>query len=330
MTFETVRSRTFVAVMFAAATVIPIVAVLENAALLPLAAQSPQDRSRLRVEVNLVNLIVSVTDAGGRPVANLPSEAFTVTEEGKPQKIDVFESETQLPLDLALMIDTSLSAIKELEFEKEASTRFIHHVVRPGDGLSVFGFADTVEQYTAFTSNLDQLDSGVRRIVPGAGTSLYDAVYLGGKDLLRRPAGRRRVIVLVTDAGETTSSATFEDARHSALVSEAMLYTIVSQPVKSDAGRNLAGEHALSTITDATGGAMFTSDNLQQLDGIFEQINRELRTQYRLAYYPKPTPPPRSMRNIVVKVVAGAADRGDPAAYTVRHRTVYFTGGNPE
>lgn len=315
--------------VLAAAAVILVAATMENVALLPLFAQSPQDRSRLRVEVNLVNLIVSVTDAGGRPVADLPSNAFTVTEEGQPQKIDVFESETQLPLDLVLMIDTSLSAIKELEFEKEASMRFIHHVVRPGDGLSVFGFADTVERYTAFTSNLDQLDSGVRRLTPGAGTSLYDAVYLGGKDLLRRPTGRRRVIVLVTDAGETTSSATFEDARHSALVSEAMLYTIVTQPVKSDAGRNLAGEHALSTITDATGGAMFTAD-LQQLDGIFEEINRELRTQYRLAYYPKPAPPPRSMRSVVVKVVAGAADRGDPAAYTVRHRMVYFTGGNPE
>lgn len=323
MTFTRIRLRACLAMAVAAAVL------LLGAALLPLAAQPPQERSRLRVEVDLVNLIVSVTDAGGRPVANLPREAFAVTEEGKEQKIDVFESETQLPLDLTLMIDTSLSALKELEFEKEASMRFIRRVVRPGDGLSVFGFAEAVEQYTAFTSNLDQLDSGVRRMAPGAGTSLYDAVYLAGKSLLRRPAGRRRVIVLVTDAGETTSSATFEDARRSALVSEAMLYTIVSQPVKSDAGRNLAGEHALATITDATGGAMFTAD-LQQLDGIFEEINRELRTQYRLAYYPKPAPPPRGMRNVDVRVVAGATDRGDPARYTVRHRKVYFTGGSPE
>ena len=318
MTLNRIRSRACLAVLLVVFPVLPDVA-----------APAPQDRTRIRVEVNLVNLIVSVTDAGGRPVADLPREAFTVTEEGQPQKIDVFESETQLPLDLALMIDTSLSAIKELEFEREASLRFIRRVVRPGDGLSVFGFADAVEQYTAFTSDFDQLESGVRRLAPGAGTSLYDAVYLGGKGLLRRPAGRRRVIVLVTDAGETTSSSTFEDARHSALVSEAMLYTIVTQPVKSDAGRNLAGEHALSTITDATGGAMFTAD-LPQLDAIFEEINRELRTQYRLAYYPKPAPPPRSTRKVVVKVVAGAADRGDPAAYIVRHRMVYFTGGNPE
>ncbi len=311
--------------MLSRARLAPLLAAV---ALLPLQAQTTQDPSRIRVQVNLVNLILSVTDGSGRPVADLPKEAFTVAEEGKPQTIDVFESETQLPLDLVLMIDTSLSAIKELEFEKEASLRFIRRVVRPGDALSVFGFADTVDQYTEFTFNLEQLESGVKRMAPGAGTSLYDAVYLGGKTLQRRPGGRRRVIILVTDAGETTSSATFEDARHSALLSEAMLYTIISQPVKSESGRNTAGEHALSTITDATGGAMFTAD-LPQLDVIFEEINRELRTQYRLAYYPKPAPP-RGMRNVEVKVVAGAAGRGDPAAYTVRHRKVYFTGGAPE
>lgn len=318
MTFTRVVSRICLAALLAAVV------------LLPGGASARQDRSRLRVEVNLVNLIVSVSDAAGRPVADLPQGAFAVTEEGKEQKVDVFESETQLPLDLVLMIDTSLSAQKELEFEKEASMRFLHRVVRPGDGLSVFGFADTVDQLTSFTSNLEQLESGVKRMTPGAGTSLYDAVYLGGKALLRRPAGRRRVIVLVTDAGETTSSASFEDARHSALVSEAMLYTIISQPVKNESGRNTAGEHALATITESTGGAMFTADDLAQLDVIFQEIGRELRTQYRLAYYPKPPPPPGSVRNVVVKVVSGAADRGDPALYTVRHRKVYFSGGSAQ
>jgi Ca-activated chloride channel family protein len=321
MSFKRIHSRACLAMALAAVSLFP------ESILAPIAAQ---DRARLRVVVNLVSLIVSVTDTTGRPVAALSREAFSVSEEGQAQKIEIFESETQIPLDLVLMIDTSLSALKELEFEKSAANRFIHRVVRPGDGLSVFGFADTVQQYTGFTSNLEQLESGVRRIAPGAGTSLYDAVYLGGNSLSGRPAGRRRVIVLVTDAGETTSATSFEEARRAALLSEAMLYTVVTQPVKSDAGRNLAGEHALSTITDATGGAMFTSDDLQHLDAVFEQINRELRTEYRLGYYPNPAPPPGSMRNVVVKVVAGAADRGDPSGYTVRHRKVYFTGGKPE
>jgi Ca-activated chloride channel family protein len=293
----------------------------------PACAQQPQDRSRLRVEVNLVNLIVSVTDAGGRPVGDLPREAFTLLEEGAEQRIEVFEAETQQPLDLALMIDTSLSTFKELDFEKEAATRFLRKVVRPGDGLAVFSFAEAVEQLSAFTSQLDQLDAGVRRLMPGAGTSLYDAVYLGGQALRRRPGNRRRVIVLVTDAGETTSSSTFEEARRGALASEAMLYTIVIQPVKSESGRNTAGEHALATITESTGGAMFTSDDMRQLDALFEQISRELRTQYRLGYYPHPSPPPRSTRHLAVKVLSGAAGRGDPAGFVVRHRKVYFTAG---
>ncbi|NDQ57675.1 MAG: VWA domain-containing protein [Acidipila sp.] len=323
MTFTRINLRVCLAIISAAAALVA-------GSTLPMAAQEPQGRPRLRVEVNLVSLIVSVTDSGGRPIAGLPRESFSVTEDGQPQKLEIFESETQIPLDLVLMIDTSLSALKELEFEKSAANRFIQHVVRPGDGLSVFGFADTVQQYTGFTSNPGELESGVRRIAPGAGTSLYDAVYLGGNSLARRPAGRRRVIVLVTDAGETTSSASFEEARRSALLSEAMIYTVVTQPVKSDAGRNLAGEHALSTITDATGGAMFTSDDLQHLDSVFEQISRELRAEYRLGYYPNPAPPPGSMRNIVVKVTALAADRGAPAGYAVRHRKVYFTGGKAE
>ncbi len=293
----------------------------------PVLAQQPPDRSRLRVEVNLVNLIVSVTDAGGRPVGDLPREAFSLFEEGAEQRIEVFEAETQQPLDLALMVDTSLSTFKELDFEKEAASRFIRKVVRPGDGLAVFSFSDTVDQLSSFTSQIEQLDAGVRRLLPGAGTSLYDAVYLGGQALRKRPGGRRRVIVLVTDAGETTSSSTFEDARRGALASEAMLYTIIVQPVKSESGRNTAGEHALATITDTTGGAMFTSDDMRQLDALFEQVSRELRTQYRLGYYPHPSPPPRSTRRLEVKVHPAGNERGDPPSYVVRHRKVYFTAG---
>jgi Ca-activated chloride channel family protein len=290
-------------------------------------AQQPPDRSRLRVEVNLVNLIVSVTDASGRPVADLPKGAFSLFEEGAEQRIEMFEAETQQPLDLALMIDTSLSTFKELDFEKEAAARFFRKVVRPGDGLAVFSFSDSVEQLTSFTSQIDQLDAGVRRLLPGAGTSLYDAVYLGGQALRKRPGNRRRVIVLVTDAGETTSSSTFEDARRGALASEAMLYTIIIQPVKSESGRNTAGEHALVTITDSTGGAMFTSDDMRQLDALFEQVSRELRTQYRLGYYPHPSPPPRSTRHLEVKVHASTTERGETPNYVIRHRKVYFTAG---
>jgi Ca-activated chloride channel family protein len=237
-----------------------------------------------------------------------------------PQKIERFEAETNRPLDLALMVDSSMSTFKDLKFETEAAAHFIRQVVRPGDTLGVFEFSESVTELSDFSSDVPRLQTAVRHIVPGAGTSIYDAVVLGSNALRRRPEGRRRAIVLVTDAGETTSVAKFDDARHAAVLSGALLYTIVIRPVKNENGRNTAGEHALITITDSTGGAMFTLDDMSQLDEMFDQIDRELRTQYLLGYYPRPTPPPASDRHVQVEVQGN---------YVVRYRKEYFTPGPP-
>jgi len=162
---------------------------------------SDVQRARIKVKVELVNILASVLDDHNRPAPDLPVEAFQVFEEGVAQKIEVFESETTQPLDLALMIDSSLSANKEIGFEKEAAAHFIRQVLRPGDRLSVFGFDENVTQLAAFSDNVPVLQAAVRKIPPGAGTSIYDAVLLGAKALERRGEERRRVIVLVTDAG---------------------------------------------------------------------------------------------------------------------------------
>ncbi len=289
-----------------------------------------EQEPRIRVEVNLVNLLTSVLDKQGRPVLDLPKEAFEVYEEGVKQTIELFEAETNQPLDLALMVDSSLSAVKELKFEREAAAHFIRQVVRPGDRLAVFQFAETVVQLGEFSGEVPALQAAVRRIEPGAGTALYDAIYLGAQALERRPAGRRRVIVLVTDAGETTSSTSFDDARRVALRSEAMLYTILIRPVKSESGRNTAGEHALVTITDATGGAMYYPDRMEELDGIFDRIDRELRTQYRLGYYPKLRPPAGSLRRVEVRVAGSVCGAENAGGCFVRYRKTYYTPGAPE
>lgn len=282
---------------------------------------------RMHTDVNLVSLWVSVQDAYGRPLTGLPREAFSVFDEGTKQQVAVFEAETQQPLDLALMIDTSLSAAKEMEFEAGAAIRFIRKVVRPQDTLAVYTFAERVDRLTAYTSNTETLEAGLKRMRSGAGTSLYDAIYLASGELSRRPPGRRRVIVLVTDAGETTSRATFEDARHAAVSAETLLYTIIIRAVRSDALRDLGGEHALATITDTTGGAMFLADDLNQLDGLFETIDRELRTQYLLAFYPQPPPPKKSIRHLEVRVASAAAGE---AALRIRNRKLYLTDGAVE
>lgn len=285
------------------------------------AAQAQQGAGTLRVQTNLVAIPAIVTDVNGEPVPDLAQDAFELSEEGVPQKIAHFEAQTSRPLDLALMIDSSLSTFKELKFETEAAAHFVRQVVRPGDALSVFEFAENVTQLASFSDDVPRLEGAVRRIAPGAGTSLYDAVVLGARALGRRPPGRRRAIVLVTDAGETTSTSKFEDARHAAITSETLLYTIVIRPVKSESGRNTAGEHALITITDSAGGAMFTLDELEQIDRMFDRINRELRTQYWLGYYPHPSPPPGAERHVRLEVRGG---------YVVRYRKEYFTPAVPE
>jgi Ca-activated chloride channel family protein len=277
---------------------------------------APQ-RGRIRVNVSLVNVLVSVLDEHNRPAAGLPRESFQLFEEDVEQKIEVFEPETQLPLDLALMIDSSLSAHKEITFEQEAAARFIRQVLRKGDRLSVFAVDEDIIQLAGFSDDVASLQAAVHRLPAGSGTSIYDAVLLGSRSLARRGDDRRRVIILVTDAGETTSRSDFDAARKEAVRSGSLLYTIVVRPVKNESGRNTAGEHALETITDTMGGAMFFPDEVSELDGIFDRINRELRTQYRLGYYPNPRGPANTYRQIEVKL---------SGKYQVRHRKSYLTG----
>jgi Ca-activated chloride channel family protein len=276
-----------------------------------------QQRGRIRVNVQLVSVLASVLDEHNRPAPDLPREAFRIFEEGVEQKLAVFESETQQPLDLALMIDASLSAHKEIAFEQEAAAHFIRQVLRPGDRLAVYSVGEDVTQLANFSDNVGTLEAAVHRMPAGSGTSLYDAILLASRQLERRGEERRRVIVLVTDAGETTSYADFDGARKAAVKSGALLYTIVVRPVKNESGRNTAGEHALETITDTMGGAMFYPDQVQELDNIFNRIDRELRTQYRLGYYPEPRGPADTYRKIEIKVAGN---------YQVRHRKTYLTG----
>jgi Ca-activated chloride channel homolog len=280
--------------------------------------EEPNQQGRIRVSVNLVNVLVSVLDDNNRPAPDLPVEAFQIFEEGVQQKIEVFESETKQPLDIALMIDASLSAHKEISFEQQAAAHFIAQVLRPEDRLSVFAFDENVRQLPpGFSDNVKVLQNAVQKIPDGAGTSIYDALVLGSNALEHRKEDRRRVIILVTDGGETTSRLDFEAARKAAVRANTLLYSIIVRPVKNESGRNTAGEHAIETITDTTGGAIFFPDTAQDLDIIFDRIDRELRTQYRLGYYPNPRGPVNTYRSIQVKVLDN---------YKVRHRRTYLTG----
>jgi Ca-activated chloride channel family protein len=283
--------------------------------------RSVDSRGQMRIDVSLVSVVASVLDRNNRPAPDLTRDQFEIYEEGKLQKIEVFESETHQPLDLALMLDASLSQLKDLQFETDAAAHFIGQVVRPGDRAAVFEFSDAITELTPFTDNVPRLQSAVRRITSGDGTALYDAVYLGSQALEKDSGERRRVLVLLTDAGETTSRADFETARRAAVRAGALLYTIVIRAVAGENGRNTAGEHALETIADTTGGAMYYPDQLSQLHEMFDRIDRELRTQYRLGYYPQPRAPQGLYRSIEVRV------KGD---FKVRSQKSYYSGGPAE
>lgn len=270
----------------------------------------------IRVEVDLVNILASVTDRDSRPIPNLPQSAFQVFDDGVPQKIAIFEAETHLPLDLALMIDASMSTKLDFPLQREAAARFIQKVVRPNDSLAVFSFDDNVHSLADFSSNVPRLQHAVRSMRQGGGTAMYDAVFLGAQTLSKRKTDRRRVIVLVTDAGETTSRASYDTTRNEAIRSGAMLYTVCLRPVKNEGGRNTAGEHALATITEMTGGGMFFPDSAKDLDAIFSQIDRELRTQYRIGFYPERKPGTgNSVRKIELRVAGN---------YNLKYRQAYM------
>ena len=168
-----------------------MVALVTNA---PAGAGPRQPQQPIRVEVDLVNILASVADRNNRPVTTLSKDAFAVFDDGAPQQIAIFEPETHLPLDLALMIDTSASTRIDFPVEKEAASKFIRGVVRPGDGLGVFSFADDVRQLTGFSSDVPVLQNAVRNMKQGAGTALYDAVYLGAQRLGERKSDRKSVV----------------------------------------------------------------------------------------------------------------------------------------
>ena len=291
----------------------------------PAGAQEPET---LKVKVNLVNVFATVVDASGAPVAGLKQEDFQVLEDGEPQKIAVFDRESGLPLSIVLAVDTSLSTRKDLKLELESARQFVHSILRPADALSLYEFKETVAERVPFTNNLARIDRGIDRLQPSFGTALYDALYLGGQALENRQG--RKVMVVITDGGDTTSKVKYAEAVREAQQSEAIVYSIIVVPIEASAGRNTGGEHALIQISADTGGKYYYASNIPRLEEAFRQISEELRTQYLLGYYPTKRLSDSDFRRIEVKVkhVPSIVKTPPPAEspmYQVRHRSGYYT-----
>lgn len=284
-------------------------------------ADTPKDSgsdTTIKVNVKLVNVFVSVTDEHGAPVAGLNKDNFAVKEDDKSQTISVFEKDSALPLSIVLDIDSSLSTRRNLPLELASARRFVHAILRPVDRLSLYDFSETVDELVPFTADLRAIDRGIDRIRLGSATAMYDAMYLGAQSLDKLQG--RKVMLVITDGGDTVSKVDYNEALRAAQEAEAIVYSIIIVPIEASAGRDLGGEHALIQLAEDTGGRYFYATSATQLDDAFRQISDELRTQYMLAYYPSQRLSDSDYRRIQVTVNGVTSP-----ALKIRHRTGYYT-----
>jgi len=275
-----------------------------------------QDDKPLRLDVKLVNIFVNVTDKSGAIVGGLTEDDFKVTEDNRPQKIVHFERQSEMPLNLTLAIDASSSTYKDRIIEQQAAKKFVHAMMRPQDQMSVLEFDTFVTELAGFTNKEAVVDRGLERMKGAGGTALYDAIYLGSKSLGKKDG--RKILVLITDGGDTVKGYSYEEALEEALRNEVMIYSIIDVPIEASAGRDIGGEHALIQLSQDTGGKHFYVD-AGGLDKAFAQVSADLRTQYLIGYYPRNQEPGKAFHRIEVTVPRAAAE-----SFNIRHKTGYY------
>ncbi len=255
------------------------------------AAALAQDSATFRSNVQLVRVLATVKDHSGAPVGSLSKEDFTIRDNGALQEIAVFERQTEQPLSIAVLVDTSGSTAKELKYETDSVTRFVRAVVRSGnplDAVALYSFNWEIVRQVGFTRDAATVDRQLHQLHGEAGTSMYDAILLASRDIQERSG--RKVLIIVTDGGDTLSHTSFQRAAEAAQMADAVIFPVLVVPVANDAGRNIGGENALATLAQRTGGRVFEPSVGAELDNAFDGILRDLRTQYLLAFYPKGAP----------------------------------------
>lgn len=261
----------------------------------------------IRVNVRLVRMLVTVKDGNGQLIGSLNKSDFAVTDNGVSQEIAVFERQTEQPLNVSVLVDTSASTGIDWPYEKDSVSRFLKALLGEGnplDSASLYSFNWEVRQLWGFTRNFALLDQKLKGMKSEGGTSLYDAISFGAQDLERREG--RHVLVIVTDGGDTTSVYDFHRALESAQRADAMIYPVLVMPITNDAGRNIGGENALTTLAAGTGGRVFKPTlRASELDLAFSTILRELRTQYLLGFYPRDVPPTKDRFHMLKVNVTG-------------------------
>jgi len=241
----------------------------------------------IRKRVDEVNVLFIATDRHGKFVRNLNQNDFNFFDDHKPVlSILNFRRETDLPIEMGLLVDVSGSVKGRFAFEKEAATGFLQHIVRPGfDKAFVVGFNKQSKMTQDFTDNLSLLAAGVQRLSDGGGTALYDAIYKACKEkLLREHSDHpiRKAIVILSDGEDNQSEYTRAQAIEMAQRAEVLIYAISTD----DSGLILRGDKVLEDLASATGGRAFFPFKMKDITHSFTAIEDELRSQYAVSYKP--------------------------------------------
>ncbi len=250
-------------------------------------AQSPSPSAPIRSEVTRVNMLFTVTDKHGRFVTDLGRDNFEVFENKKQQNVLEFTSETDLPLRLAILIDTSNSIRDRFHFQQEAATNFINSVMREQDKATIVSFDTAAELVTDLTSDTHKLENAVRALRPGGGTALYDAIYFACRDKLMedQPMYKfRRAMVVLSDGDDNESRYSRDQALEMAQRADTVIYTISTNITHIETD----GDKVMRYFADQTGGVSFFPFEAKDLNQSFENIANELRHQYNLFYRPEP------------------------------------------
>ena len=268
-----------------------------------------QDDNTIRLDVNLVSIFASVRGKNNALISNLEKGDFKIFEDGKEQQIKNFTRETDLPLTLGLLVDTSSSQERLIDTEQRAASQFFSKVIREKDQAFLIQFGAEAELLQDLTNSTRSLQKGLQQLRlsvpvgglhPGpvptmqnqAGTILYDAVYLAANDELKREVGRK-AIILITDGVDTGSKITRDKAIEAAQKGDVMIYSIFYQDRAAYGGGfgtislgGGGGESELRRMSSETGGQVFKVDRGHSLDDIFKELQDEMRSQYAITYQP--------------------------------------------
>jgi len=286
-------------------------------------ATSAQDEpiQTLFIESNEVNLVFAVTDKNGRFITGLRREDFALLDNHRPPEAVLrFGQQTNLPLRVGIMLDTSSSIRQRFKFEQDSAMDFLYQTLHRDDRAFIEGFDVQIDLEQNYSNNIDMLNQGISRLRPGGGTALYDALYKTCRDqmlTLRHDEAVRKVLVLVSDGDDNYSRALESDAIKECQRAETIVYAISTNisPSKDK------GDDVLKAIAQATGGAAFYPVKLEDIAGYFKDIQEELRSQYMLVYRPADFKNDGSFRTIQLSAFN--------SRYHVRSKTGYFAPSPP-